>query len=184
MRYFFFTAITLLLLIAMANNTQPVSIYDFRKGTSATDWKVQDDVVMGGRSDSQVAIDDEGHAHFHGHVSLENDGGFASILHTLSTPVDVSGLDHFTVRLKGDGKNYTLRVKTDPANQYYFESAFPTSGEWETIEVSFAKMKPVHHGEPVDVPNFSGDKVTKVQFLIGNGEEEDFTVFIDRIEAG
>jgi hypothetical protein len=45
-------------------------------------------------------------------------------------------------------------------------------------------MRAVHHGEPVDVPNFSGGTVGKLQFLIGNGKEQDFEVLIDRIEAG
>ena len=167
----------------MATSTTPVSVYDFRKGTPAAAWEIQNDVVMGGRSRSQLRIDERGHAEFTGHVSLENNGGFCSMQHTLVTPVDVAGLDHFTVRLRGDGKSYTLRVKTDPANEYYYQHAFPTSGDWQLVEVPFAKMKAVHHGEPVDIPNFSGGEVTKVQFLIGNGVEEDFTVVVDRIGA-
>lgn len=46
-------------------------------------WRIQDDVVMGGRSDSQLKMTADGHAHFSGHVSLENNGGFCSIHQTV-----------------------------------------------------------------------------------------------------
>lgn len=163
--------------------TGPVAVYDFRKGTPADTWAVQDDTVMGGRSQGKREMTEEGHLRFYGHVSLENNGGFSSVLHTLKPPVDVSGHDKFVLRVKGDGKPYSLRVKTDPDNDFYYESSFPTSGEWEMVEVSFAEMSAVHHGEPVDVPNFDGGTLTKVQVLIGNKKEEDFELLIDRIEA-
>lgn len=167
----------------MALSAPPVSVYDFRKGTPADAWRIQDDVVMGGRSQGELSIDDRGHARFSGHVSLENNGGFSSILHTLDQPVDVSGLDHFVVRVKGDGKDYTLRVKTDPSNQYYYQRGFETNGEWQQVEIPFGEMSAVHHGEAVDVPNFDGGEVTEVQLLIGNKKEQDFEIAIDRIEA-
>lgn len=163
--------------------TDPVSVYDFRKGVSAKAWEVQDDTVMGGKSQGKLSITDEGHAHFSGHVSLENDGGFSSIQHDLKPTVDVSEQEAFVVRLKGDGKKYTLRVNTGPENEYFFQSTFPTSGEWEEVTVPFQEMSAVHHGEPVDVPNFSGGKVHVVQFLIGNKKEQDFEVLVDRIGA-
>lgn len=169
--------------MAPAQTDDPVAIYDFRNSGHDIAWGVQDDTVMGGVSQGKVELTEKGHARFHGHVSLENDGGFSSILYTLPQPVDVKGRSHFVVRLKGDGKDYTLRVKDDPDHNYYFEHTFPTSGEWEQVEVPFGEMSAVHHGEPVDVPNFSGGMVHKVQFLIGNKQEQDFEVLIDRIEA-
>ncbi|CAH0999693.1 hypothetical protein LEM8419_00993 [Neolewinella maritima] len=173
----------ILLAMAPAQTNDPVSIYDFRKGTPATSWVVQDDTVMGGVSAGQIEMTEHGHLRFYGHVSLENNGGFSSILHTLNQPVDVSGLEHFNVRLKGDGKPYTLRVKSQPDQNYYYQASVPTSGEWEQVQVPFEDMEAVHHGEPVDVPNFAGGMVHKVQFLIGNKKEQDFEVLIDRIEA-
>ncbi|MBB4078526.1 hypothetical protein GGR28_001139 [Lewinella aquimaris] len=167
----------------MPTSTNPVSVYDFRKGVPATAWQVEDDTVMGGRSAGKLEMTESGHARFYGHVSLENDGGFSSIRHELKPPVDVSGLQRFVVRLKGDGSSYTLRVKSDPSNDYYHQATFPTTGEWEQQAVAFADMEAVHHGEPVDVPNFSAGRVVEVQFLIGNKQEQDFEVLIDRIAA-
>ncbi|WP_420460996.1 CIA30 family protein [Neolewinella sp.] len=180
----FLLVLTLLISFAMApaKTHDPVSIYDFRKGTPMA-WRVQDDTVMGGVSQGQVEMTDKGHARFYGHVSLENNGGFSSILYTLNQPVDVAGLSVFNLRVKGDGKSYTLRVKSDPDQDYYHQASFPTSGEWEQVQVPFGEMTAVHHGEPVDVPNFAGGPVHEVQLLIGNKKEQDFEVLVDRIEA-
>lgn len=166
-----------------ASPTGTVSVYDFRKGTPVTDWVIEDDTVMGGRSQGAREMNGQGHLRFSGHVSLENNGGFSSVRHTLKPPVEVSGLDKFVVRVKGDGKDYTLRVKTDPANDYYYQASFPTSKEWQLVEVPFSEMSAVHHGESVDVPDFSGGELTEVQLLIGNKKEQDFSVLVDRIEA-
>ena len=57
-------------------------IIDFRAGAPA--WPSIDDVVMGGRSHSEMVIED-GVAAFRGVVSLENNGGFASVR---SNPAD------------------------------------------------------------------------------------------------
>ena len=183
MRYLLLLVLLIYVTMAPAQTNDPVAIYDFRNSGHEITWGVQDDTVMGGVSQGQVELNERGHARFYGHVSLENDGGFSSILYTLPQPVDVQGRSKFVVRVKGDGKNYTLRVKTNPDNNFYYQASFPTNGDWQLIDVAFDTMEAVHHGEPVDVPNFDGGTVTKVQFLIGNGREEDFEVLIDRIEA-
>ena len=54
-------------------------VYDFSAESKAGDWFVVDDGVMGGRSQGQVGLSEEGHGIFQGTVSLENNGGFASV---------------------------------------------------------------------------------------------------------
>jgi len=53
-------------------------LYSFPKQGKGN-WRVQNDVVMGGRSSSLLKIIDNNYAHFSGTVSLENYGGFCSI---------------------------------------------------------------------------------------------------------
>ncbi|WP_116126873.1 CIA30 family protein [Lewinella sp. IMCC34183] len=143
---------------------------------SRDDWEVEDDTVMGGKSKGKFRLTEEGHGQFYGHVSLANDGGFSSIVHELKKVIDVSGYRAFTVRLKGDGSDYTFRIRSSEDQEYFHEATFPTTGEWETVEIPFETMHAVHHGEPVDVPNFAGGPVHDLQFLIGNKEEQDFEV--------
>ncbi len=176
----------LILLILSCLMSQPaptVTVYDFRKGVPADAWQIQDDRVMGGISRGRLEMTEEGHARFHGHVTTESNGGFSSIQHNLESEVDISQADRFVLRLKGDGKTYTFRVKTDHGNRYSHQASFPTSGEWQTVEIPFDSMEARYRGRSVDVPNFSGGTIVKLQFLIGNKKEQDFEVLIDRIEA-
>jgi hypothetical protein len=165
----------------MSRPDNAATIFDFTAKTSPSAWVVQDDVVMGGRSSGHLEITEAGHARFHGKVSLENNGGFSSILHTLKEPRSTSERTAFSLRLKGDGKPYTFRVKSAAGNGFYHEAEFPTNGEWETIVIPFDSMVAVHHGEPVDVPNYAGQTVHKMQLLIGNGEAQTFEVLLDLI---
>ena len=170
--------------LSLAMTTAPlpdVTLFDFTADTSPDAWRVQDDVVMGGRSAGHFALTSEGHARFHGEVSLANNGGFSSIVHALDGPVAVGAAKAFRLRVRGDGSTYTFRVKSDPAQRYYHEAEFATGGSWEVVEVPFAELRPVHHGEPVDAPAYVGGPVTNLQLLIGNGREQSFELLVDWI---
>lgn len=155
-------------------------LYNFTSA-SAKAWEVEDDTVMGGISEGHFGVNDAGHGHFHGHVSLENDGGFSSIQREFEPRLDVSGDRAFTLRVKGDGKKYALRVQKTADQEYMHQGSFQTSGDWEVVRVPFDSMSAMHHGEAVDVPNFSGGMVQKLQLMIGNNKEQDFELLIDWI---
>ena len=54
-------------------------IFDFDHNTNLNDWKIIDDVVMGGKSNGKFTIDNDGNGVFSGDVSIENNGGFSSL---------------------------------------------------------------------------------------------------------
>lgn len=146
---------------------------------SEDDWELEDDVVMGGESKGHFRLTEEGHGLFYGEISTANNGGFSSIVHTLEEIIDVDGYRAFTVRLRGDGRPYTFRVRGSADQEYFHELEFPTTGKWETIEVPFQDMHARHHGEPVDVPNFAGGPVYEVQFLVSGRQNDDFEVILN-----
>lgn len=158
-----------------------ITLYDFSKQGKGK-WRVQDDVVMGGRSDSNLKITEEGQARFYGQVSLENDGGFCSIHQTTEEePYVVAGKSAFILRLKGDGKDYNFRVRT-PMGRHSYAFTFPTMGDkWESVSIPFDAMEATFHGEPVDVPNYAGEPVVEMQLLIGNGKAETFELLVEAI---
>ncbi|MFB9296144.1 CIA30 family protein [Persicitalea jodogahamensis] len=147
-------------------------------------WRVQNDVVMGGRSESQLKMTDNNQAHFSGRVSLENNGGFCSIHQTVEKDpyVIAENAETFVLRLKGDGKAYNFRVRT-PNGRHSYAFTFSTKGgdQWETISVPFDKMEATYHGESVEVPNYAGENVVEMQLLIGNKKEESFEILIESI---
>jgi len=156
-------------------------LFEFNKDADLSDWYVMDDVVMGGRSDGNLKINEEGHGIFFGDVSLENNGGFSSIQYKFDTKL-VYRYKICKIRLKGDGKSYQFRMKSNDFDRHSYISHFETSGEWETIEIPMADMYPSFRGRKLDLPNYSGKKLSQISFLISNKKAEAFELELDWIE--
>jgi NADH dehydrogenase [ubiquinone] 1 alpha subcomplex assembly factor 1 len=88
------------------------TFFDFQAAMPPPAWKIVNDDVMGGVSKSRFQVLKAGGAVFSGVVSLENNGGFASVR---SSPVqgNLSGTDAFLVRVRGDGRRYKFSVRTE-----------------------------------------------------------------------
>ncbi len=153
---------------------------DFTKGSVLTDWRVINDVVMGGRSKGRLRINAEGHAEFIGTISLENNGGFSSIRCQFDKK-DIADFQKISIRLKGDGKAYQFRVKSKKTDRHNYIFPFETSGEWQIIDIQLNKMIPSFRGRKLDMPNYSGEKLEEIAFLIGNKKTESFKIEIDKI---
>ena len=154
-------------------------IFDFSKD-SILDWTVVDDSVMGGRSSGHLDISESGLAVFHGEVSLENNGGFTSTRYRFQEK-NVSDYQKICIRIKGDGKTYKFRIKEQLNHRYSFVYIFPTSGQWETVEIPFKNLMPWYRGTKLDAPEFPGKRLSEVAFLIANKQAENFKLEIDKI---
>ena len=166
--------------ISGADTSAERVIFQFTRDSDLGRWEIQDDVVMGGRSQGRLTLNDAGNALFSGLVSLENEGGFSSVQHSFD-PIDVSGYRAVVLRLKGDGKRYQLRIEADPDARHSYASDFQTSGVWQTVEIPFANLYAIHHGDRLDLPNYPGQSLAHIQILVGNGKPESFQLEIDRI---
>ncbi|OGX83624.1 NADH:ubiquinone oxidoreductase [Hymenobacter lapidarius] len=156
-------------------------LFNFSTSSDWSGWEVENDVVMGGKSSSKLTRNEAGNAVFTGDVSLENNGGFASIQYHFA-PRAISGYDKACIRLKGDGKEYQFRIKANLKERASYIYTFKTSGEWQTIEIPLNKMEPSFRGNKLAQPNFNADKIEEVRFLVGNGKAENFRLEIDKIE--
>ena len=157
-----------------------MTLFQFNSDSNLNNWRILDDVVMGGRSDGDFNINADGYGEYTGDVSLENNGGFSSLRYYFET-VKSSEYSKFKIRIKGDGKTYQFRVKDDRYHRYSFIYKFETSGEWEIIEIPFSDMYASFRGYRVDIPNFKGDQMEEIAFLIGNKKKESFKLLIDHI---
>ncbi|MDA0315778.1 MAG: CIA30 family protein, partial [Bacteroidetes bacterium] len=102
--------IHLLFWITLLMPSEMESIYDFSTQTKTTDWRIVNDGVMGGLSKSSLLLTDTGQGKFAGHVSLANNGGFASI--QLNKKMILTEENKFVLlQVKGDGKRYEFRIK-------------------------------------------------------------------------
>lgn len=159
---------------------QSNTIFDFHKNSNSENWTIVDDVVMGGRSSGSFYINDDGHGVFKGSVSLENNGGFSSLRHRFEK-VSTKPYTKIVLRVKGDGKRYQFRVKTNTSDYYSYISFFDTSDNWETIEISLKDMYPAFRGRKLNMPNYSNNSIEEIAFLIGNKKAENFKLEIDAI---
>ncbi|GAB5474270.1 MAG: CIA30 family protein [Maribacter sp.] len=155
-------------------------IFDFNTDTAIDDWRVVNDGVMGGRSQSRFSINEAGHGFFQGTVSLANNGGFASVRYRFQT-IDATPYSKVSIRLRGDGNTYQFRVKATTEQRYSHIANFTTSGEWQTVTIDFSDMYPAFRGRLLELPNYSGSTLSEIAFLIGNKKEESFALEIDNI---
>ncbi len=165
--------------------TQAKIMYSFDKTEEIERWRIVNDGVMGGLSKGQILLSDNNTAIFKGTVSLENNGGFAS---TRTTPRSY-GLDDYdgiVLRVRGDGKNYQFRLRTDDrfdgiSYRYEFTAEANT---WMTIAIPFQDFVPVFRGRILeDVEPIDPGKVQQVGFLIANKQAEKFNLEVDWIKA-
>ena len=170
------------LLIIMIYMSFQTMIYDFNEQSNPLDWSVLNDGVMGGVSVSQFEINKDGNGFFHGHVSLENNGGFASVRHQPKR-MKLKKETRFTIRVKGDGHAYQLRVKSKLNEYHSYKFIFQTTGDWQTISIPFNEMTPTFRGRDLNMPNFKGSSMEEIGFLIANKKEQNFKLEIDYIKA-
>ncbi len=156
---------------------------NFGKSKSGGSWMVVNDGVMGGLSNSK-AILLENSMLFDGLISLDNNGGFASVRSGL-TSIDLSKTERVTIRYRSKGQNVGLRLlKSDRFYLPYFKTYLsPTSGEWRTVVFSIDDF------EEYRLENKTGREITKdeldniirIGLIVSNKEEGPFLVEVDYI---
>ena len=152
--------------------------------TPRLEWRSIDDVVMGGVSKSAVRLAPDGVLRFSGVVSLENNGGFASIR---SEPVqlDMSGAQGLRLRVKGGGKRFKLNLKTEAGfDTVQYQAPFTAPDAWAEVSLPFSAFRPVFRGRPVPgAPALDPARIVTLGFLISDRQEGPFLLEIASITA-
>ena len=164
--------------------TTQILIEDFNL-TNHLNWEVINDVVMGGISESNFQITTDQTAVFSGRVSLENNGGFASVRALIHESVS-GDFKKIVIRVKGDGKTYSFRIRTDQNfDGVAYASSFSTKkDELTELEFSPADFVPTFRGRtPSDAPPLKNLQINQVGFLISEKQSGSFKVVIDWIKV-
>lgn len=98
--------------------------------------------------------------------------------------INVDGYTTCKLRLRGDGKRYQFRVKSDSYDRHSYIAEFETSGEWQTVEIPLISMYPSFRGRKLQTPDYPGEAMEEIAILIGNKKEESFQLTIDWIGLG
>lgn len=171
--------LTLLTLYTLLMQVQ--ILYDFNKSSDSNEWQILDDVVMGGKSNSNFTIDENGHGKFHGEVSTQNNGGFSSV-RRIFKDVKTERTSKFLVTLKGDGKDFQFRLKDKTSSPKSYVTTFSTTGDWQKVEISLDDLYPTYRGQKLKMPNYNHESFQEIAFFIGNAKAENFILLIDKIE--
>ena len=159
-------------------------LFGFSKPEAAKEWQTVNDGVMGGVSDGRFKINENKRMEFFGTLSLENNGGFASV-RSRPTKVNLKTGDSIAARVRGDGREYrvNLYVPRDSGG-YSFRQTFKTKkGKW--IEVSFAvdKFVAAFHGRVFPDQKLDPSKVNSVGFLLADKKAGPFKLEVDWIKV-
>ena len=160
-------------------------IIDFSNPASSERWMPVNDVVMGGVSSSEITATDSGTAVFRGTVSLENNGGFASV-RSGPAEFDMEGYAGIRLRVRGDGNDYRLRLRTtDSFDGVAYQQTFgTTAGTWITIDIPFTDFTASFRGRRVpDAPALNPSNIRQIGFLIADRQTGPFALEISAISA-
>lgn len=144
-------------------------------------WDAVNDGVMGGVSRSDIRRTDRGTGLFAGVLSLENHGGFASVRAALG-PHDLSASAGLEVRVRGDGRTYQLRLRSDDwfDGIAYAADLETRAGEWTVVRIPFPKFRPTFRGRILtDVPPLDTSCIGQLAFMLRDRIAGPFFLEID-----
>ena len=162
-----------------------IILFDFGTLENMDDWLIVNDGVMGGLSRSRFILSDRNTAVFSGNVTLENNGGFASI-RTKAMQFQLEGFKGIMIRVKGDGKKYQFRLRTNDrfdgvAYRYHFETE---KNQWQTVAIPFDECLPVFRGRILrDVGPISPKDIQQLGILVSDEQTGEFQLEIQWIRS-
>jgi len=181
-----FGALLLLPLAAEVPVVGPDSTWLFRFPTDVPEeWLVVNDGVMGGLSRSEFAASADGHATFRGEMSLENNGGFASVRGYLPDGIP-PGAQALEIRVRGDGRTYQLRLRMgERFDGVAYASEFETEADaWQTVRLPLAGFAPTYRGRrPRNAPPLDLEVVRQLGLMIADKREGAFRLDVEWIRA-
>lgn len=159
----------------------PLTLFSFEE-EEGTSWRVQNDGVMGGRSQGFIERA-EGTLVFTGELVTDG-GGFTSF--RAVERFDLSDYDGIELRVRGGGRPFTLSVEDGTRSwgrQVNRLATFPTDDTWTVVRIPFASLASSAHGEPVRVAPLDLSAVQSIGVYIMDGVDGPFRLEVDWIRA-
>ncbi len=176
----------LLLIATLFMSTVTGLTIDFGTEKAGKDWRIVNDGVMGGLSTSKTTLLEDSII-FSGEVSLENNGGFAS-MRTLITTGALSKCKTMTMRFKSNSTDRTFGLSLKNSQQYYipyYKYIFtPKTTDWDTITVDLTDFKHYRISEIIGntMQKKALDDVFNIALIISDKKAGNFNIEIDYIK--
>lgn len=172
------------LMLLMAAGALSPRLIDATDPTEPRRWQAVHDTVMGGLSRGGLTHED-GLLVFAGHLSLANNGGFASV-RTLPRPFPLADHHGLLLRVRGDGRTYQLRLRDSdrfdgPAWRFEFTT---TAGQWTQITAPFSRFEQVFRGRRLGGGAvLDPARVRQLGFMVADKQAGEFRLEIEAVTA-
>ena len=175
----------LAVLLSQAVAEKPLQpLLDFAGTDPAQKWQAVNDGVMGGVSDGRFRITPDKTMEFSGRLSLENNGGFASV-RTKPADFDIKSGDTLVVRVKGDGREYVLNIYTKSRRMAFsYRASLPTTrDEWTEVSVPLGEFIPTAFGNRVKgMGPVEPDQINSLGFMLSDKKPGPFKLEVDWVK--
>ena len=142
------------------------TLVDFGNDAEPKRWRTILDGVMGGRSSGEFEVED-GRMLFTG-VLNTNGGGFSSVRRPgRDLQLGQPGEEGIWLRVRGDGRTYTLRLRQPSSGRRYaasYRSTFATDKDqgWQQVFVPYSALVPTWRGRQLDLPAVQPTRVDEI----------------------
>ena len=160
-------------------------LLDFAGPDADQKWQAVNDGVMGGVSDGRFRITHEDTLEFFGTLSLENNGGFASV-RSKPTELDIKPGDTIVVRVKGDGREYVLNLYTKSRRMAFsYRASLPTTkDQWTEVAVPLVGFIPTAFGNRVQgMGPVEPDQISSVGFMLSDKKTGPFKLEVGWVKV-
>ncbi len=178
-------AILLVLSAQVTTEEALLPLFDFGGPEAAQQWQAVNDGVMGGVSDGRFKVTEEGTLEFFGTLSLENNGGFASV-RTKPTDLAIKAGDVLVVRVKGDGRTYVLNIYTKSRRRAFsYRATLPTTrDEWTEVEIPLADFIPTAFGRRVQgMGQIEPMQINGLGFMLSDKKPGEFRMQVEWVKV-
>ena len=178
-------AIVLVISSQVATQEALQPILDFTGSDTAQKWQAVNDGVMGGVSDGRFTVTDDDTLEFFGTLSLENNGGFASV-RTKPTELGIRAGDTLVLRVKGDGREYVLNLYTKSRRMAFsYRAQLPTTkDEWTEVRVPLEEFIPTSFGRRVQgMGPVEPDQINGLGFMLSDKKPGKFRLQVEWVKV-
>ena len=173
---------TILILFQTVIFSQNITMVDPSNNIGIDKWGIVNDGVMGGISQSNIYLNEVSNIIFAGNVSLENNGGFASIRMGCDGN-QLKGISKFLLRVKGDGNIFKFRLTMNGSYANYSADFKTIKDQWMDVEIPLENFKPYYFGRSIRAPKLKVHRVNSLGILISDKQEGNFSLEIEHIKA-
>jgi monofunctional biosynthetic peptidoglycan transglycosylase len=143
-------------------------LFAFTSPDAAAAWQTVNDGVMGGVSDGRFRITERQTLEFYGTLSLDNNGGFASV-RSRPRPLGMQTGDALVARLRGDGREYQVNLYASGQTMAisYRTPVKTRAGEWIEVAITLDRFEATSFGRVLrGAASLDPRSVTSVGFLL------------------